>query len=122
MAVVNELIQERVREVVGALARQGPIRAAYLFGSQVAGTPDQFSDFDIAAFVEEFGRWDLRRRTRTAVEVQTQFGDDIELHFLPAEFLDNPPPASFAAYVLSHGVLIELGDTESTESTAHRKI
>jgi predicted nucleotidyltransferase len=108
MAVINDLIQKRAREAVKIVARQAHVRAAYLFGSHVEGTADRFSDIDIAAFVEGTEQWDIRRRARAAVEAQKQVGSDIEIHLFPAELLDNPPAASFAAYIQAHGVPVEI--------------
>ena len=67
MAIVNDLIQQRARRAVQVIAQQAPVRAAYLFGSQVEGTADEFSDIDIAAFVDGAGQWDLRRRVRASM-------------------------------------------------------
>ena len=107
MAVINDLIQKRAREAVKVVARQAHVRAAYLFSSHVEGTAGRFSDIDIAAFVDGAEQWDIRRRARVAVEAQIKVGSDIELHLFPAQLLENPPAASFAAYIKTHGVPIE---------------
>lgn len=106
MAVINEIIRERARKAVELVSGYGAVRAAFLFGSQVNGHADEFSDIDIAAFIEGLGEWDLDRRVRVSVEVQKRIGDDVELHLFPAETMDNPLPASFAEYVKSNGVRI----------------
>ena len=97
-----------MQAAIRVIERQAPVRAAYLFGSHAEGAADRFGDVDIAAFVEGAGQWDLKRRVRVTVEVQKQFGDDVELHFFAAELLQNAPAASFAAYVQTHGVRIDL--------------
>lgn len=104
MAVVDDVILRRAQAAVSVLAQHAPVRAAYLFGSHAEGTADRFSDIDVAAFIEGAGQWDLRRRVHAGTEAQKQVGDDIEIHILAAELLDDPPTASFAAYVRSHGV------------------
>ena len=98
MAKLNPLIARRAQEAVRALRQEAQVRAAYIFGSQIAGTADRLSDIDIAAFIEGLERWDLRQRAQVAVRVQKQAGDEVELHFLPAEALTNPPPASLADF------------------------
>ena len=108
MAIINDLIQQRVRQAVAVVAQEAPVRAAYLFGSQVEGTADEFSDIDIAAFVEGAEQWDMPQRVRIGVDTQRQVGDDIEMHFFSAELLKNPPAASFAAYIQRHGAIIEM--------------
>lgn len=112
MAVVNDLIQQRARRAVEVVAQQASVRAAYIFGSLAEGTADEFSDIDIAAFVEGAGQWDIQRRTRAAIEAQKQVGDDIEMHFFPASSYENPPRASFAQYILSHGVPLDIDGIE----------
>ncbi|MGA2062085.1 MAG: nucleotidyltransferase domain-containing protein [Thermoguttaceae bacterium] len=104
MAIVNDLIKEKAQEAIDAVARRVRVRAGYLFGSHVDGAADELSDIDVAAFVEDAERLDLQQRVRIGVEVRKHSGDEVEIHFFPAEFLDHPPIASFAAYVLEHGV------------------
>jgi len=113
MAIVNDLIQQRAGRAVEIVAQQAAVRAAYLFGSQAEGTADELSDIDIAAFVEGAEQWDLPRRVSIGVEAQKQVGDDIEIHFFSAELLEEPPAASFAAYILTHGVLIDKGESDT---------
>ncbi len=108
MAVIDDLILRRARAALEVIARQARVRAAFLFGSHVEGRADEFSDIDIAAFVEGAEQWDLTRHVEAAVEARKQVGYDIELHFFAAELLDEAPKASFAAYVQSHGVPIEI--------------
>ena len=108
MAVIDDLIFRRARAALEVIARKARVRAAFLFGSHVEGKADEFSDIDIAAFVEGAGRWDLTGRVRAGVEAQREIGDDIELHFFAAELLHDAPKASFAAYVQSHGVQIDI--------------
>ena len=106
MAVAKDLIRERARAAIEAVNRKAQVRAAYLFGSQVTGTADADSDIDIAAFLENGERLGLQQRVRLGIEVREQAGDDIEVHFFPAESLYHPPAASFAAYVVEHGIAI----------------
>lgn len=108
MVVLNAVIEKRARAAVAVLSRQAPVRAAYVFGSQVDGQADRWSDIDIAAFVEGMERWDLQRRAHAAVRVQRNVGDDIELHRFPAHYSAHPPVASFASYILRHGIRIAL--------------
>lgn len=108
MAVVDAVTEQRIRQAIEVLSRYTRVRAAYLFGSQVDGKPDEFSDIDIAAFIDNLEGWDFWRRAEIAVLVQKEIGDDIELHFFPAEALTHAEPASFAAYILHHGIPVAL--------------
>ncbi len=104
MAQLDSAIEERARAAVVSLSRFAKVTAAYLFGSQVEGRADQWSDIDLAVFVEGVEAWTLHDRARIAARVQKEAGDDIELHFFPAQALQHHHNASFAAWVLDHGV------------------
>lgn len=108
MAAIDGSVKERSRFAVGILGSLGRVRAAFLFGSQASGNATPWSDIDIAAFVEGVERWDIRQRARAMVLVQRAAGTDIEMHLLPASSLSTAAAGSFAAYVLRHGVPIEL--------------
>jgi predicted nucleotidyltransferase len=104
MAQLDIAVEQRARTAVACLSQYAPVAAAYLFGSQVEGKADQWSDIDLAVFVEGAEAWDLTDRARIAARVQKEAGDDIELHFFSAESLQRHHQASFAAWVLGHGV------------------
>jgi predicted nucleotidyltransferase len=104
MAELDITVEQRARLAVTSLSRFAPVVAAYLFGSQVEGRADQWSDIDLAVFVEGLKAWDLCDRARIAAQVQREAGDEIELHFFPAEALQHRHSASFAAWVLDHGI------------------
>jgi predicted nucleotidyltransferase len=104
MVTISDAIINRSRDALAVLSRFGQIRAAYLFGSQAEGRADRWSDIDIAAFIEGVEDWDIRQRAKTMARVQRECGADIEVHLFAASACDNPPPASFAAFILSHGV------------------
>ena len=104
MAQLDSTVERRARAAVSSLSRFAPVTAAYLFGSQVEGRADQWSDIDLAVFVEGLEAWDLHDRARIAAQVQAEAGDDIELHFFPTASLHHHQSASFASWVLNHGV------------------
>ncbi len=107
MAQVSTDVMSRALHAIHILRRHCDVARAYLFGSHVWGTPDEWSDIDVAAFVKDLESWDLRREVRTTVDVQREVGDRVELHLFPASVLPNPEPASFSELILRKGVLIE---------------
>ena len=113
MAVVDAAIADRATDAVRVIARWGRVRAAYLFGSQLQGNADQWSDIDIAVFVEGAEQWDFHRLSRACAAAQRQAGLDIEMHVFPESSYENPTRASFAQYILSHGVPLDIGGVES---------
>ena len=52
MAILDAELEGRALAATRTLARLGTIRAAYVFGSQVEGRADRWSDIDVAAFME----------------------------------------------------------------------
>jgi predicted nucleotidyltransferase len=108
MAQLDVVIEQRSKVAVAAVSRFGRVVRAYLFGSQVEGTADRWSDIDLAVFVEGVESWDMHHRARIAAQVQKTAGDDVEIHFLPAKALQERDDASFAAWVLTHGVEVQI--------------
>ncbi|MCX5646090.1 MAG: nucleotidyltransferase domain-containing protein [Phycisphaerae bacterium] len=88
------------------LARLGVVRAAYVFGSQVDGAADAWSDIDVAAFMEGIKHWDIRKRAEAMALVMEEAGSDVEAHLFPVSALENPAPGGFAEYILRYGTRI----------------
>jgi len=107
MARLSPVIKKRAADAVQVLAPHAKVCAVYVFGSHVDGTPDAYSDIDLAVFVQGIEGWDIFRRADITALVQREVGDDIELHYFPVQSLESPDPASFAAYVLGHGLRIQ---------------
>jgi predicted nucleotidyltransferase len=110
MALSSPLIEQRAVQALRVLALHMQVRAGYVFGSHVDGTPDAYSDIDLAVFVEGLEAWDIFQRADMTALVQGEVGDNIELHYFPAQALASSDPASFAAYVLHHGLLMTSGE------------
>ncbi|MBI4667019.1 MAG: nucleotidyltransferase domain-containing protein [Nitrospinae bacterium] len=108
MAVVSIEIEKRIKEAMLDLNRSSKVTAVYIFGSQINGTADEWSDVDIGVFAEGVENWDFERFTEEFVNVQIKYGHDLEPHFFPASVFDNPEPGSFAEFVKENGVRIDL--------------
>jgi predicted nucleotidyltransferase len=108
MAQLDVMMEQRIKVAVAAVLRFGRVVCSYLFGSQVEGTADRWSDIDVAVFVEGVESWDMHYHARVAAQVQKTAGDDVEIHFLPAKALQERDDASFAAWVLTHGVEVQI--------------
>jgi predicted nucleotidyltransferase len=106
MGTVDAAIESRALAAVKVLSRLGAVRAAYVFGSHVEGTPDQWSDIDVAVFMEGVEHWDIHQRAKAMALVMEKVGNDVEAHLFPVSSLNNPPRASFAQYILRHGICI----------------
>ena len=106
MGTLDPNIAGRALAAAKTLARLGVVRAAYVFGSHVEGTPDVWSDIDVAAFMEGVESWDIRQRATAMALVMEETGSDVEAHLFPASALDAPAPGGFAEYILQHGTRI----------------
>ena len=104
MVGIDAVIESRARRALEVLGRSLKIVAAYVFGSHVDGTSDQWSDIDIAVFAEGVENWDISKRAQTIARVQKEAGDDIEVHLFSTESLERSDPASFAGWILSRGI------------------
>jgi len=119
MVALDAEIRRRALAAALSLSKQGTMRAAYVFGSYVEGRADQWSDIDIAAFIEGVETWDLRRRARVMARVQKEAGFDIEAHLFPVSLLQNAEAGSFAAEVMRRGIRI-WGEDEDVTKEANR--
>lgn len=108
LATIDPEITHRALEAVRYMDRIRPVRAAYLFGSQVNGQADEWSDIDVALFVEGIEQWDLFQCARAMADIQRHAGLDVEAHLFPASAYENPELGSFSQYILKHGVLLDV--------------
>lgn len=74
-----------------------------LFGSQLTGEAHEHSDIDIAVFSPDVAGMGLMARVRLATELQLACGLELEPHFFPDTYLENPPEASFAKHIIETG-------------------
>lgn len=108
MAQHDAIIDKKAKAALASIAGFARIDKAYLFGSQVEGMADEWSDIDLAVFAEGVETWDIHKRARLMAKVQKEAGDDIEVHFIPAKALVENDRAGFASWVMSHGVELTL--------------
>ncbi len=103
MAIIPNLIKKRAKEAIKVLSERANVKMAYLFGSYVTGNFDEYSDVDVAVFIEDNEKWNLEHRAEMSAEVQSKVGDDIELHYFSSVVLDKLEPSSFASHIVNHG-------------------
>ena len=106
MAKLADHIRHKAVAAVQILNQHGSVRAAYVFGSQVDGQPDQWSDIDVAAFMDGIETWGIEQRAESMMRVQREVGMDVEAHLFPVSTLHTTDTASFASYMQRHGVCI----------------
>ena len=106
MGSVDTTIENRALAAVKVLSDLTAVRAAYVFGSHVEGTPDQWSDIDVGVFMEGIENWDIHQRATAMALVMEKVGSEVEAHLFNASALDNPARGSFAEYILRHGIRV----------------
>ena len=106
MGTVDTTVGNRALAAVKVLSGLSVVRAAYIFGSHVEGSPDQWSDIDVGVFMEGIEHWEIHRRATAMALVMEQVGSDVEAHLFDASAMENPPRGGFAEYILQHGTRI----------------
>ena len=106
MVVLCAEIKEKALVVSRILSHFGTVHAVYLFGSQVEGYADEWSDIDFAAFLDGVENWDMKKHAHIGAQVMVEAGSDVEVHLFPASSLESPERGSFAEYIIKHGVPI----------------
>jgi len=104
MVTLSASVEQRVRKAARILADKQSVAAVYVFGSQINGKPDKWSDIDVAVFVEGAEKMGLHQRAQLSAMIQREAGDDLELHFFTRDMFDHPAPASFARFVMANGI------------------
>ena len=94
MASLDAEVRRQALAAAQVLRRMTPVRAVYVFGSRVEGDAHQWSDIDVALFLDGIDDWDLSRRAQVMFQVQKEAGLDVE--------------GSFAAYIVAHGIRLPL--------------
>jgi len=96
-------IQKRAVRALALLDSEISVVRGYLFGSYVDGEADEYSDVDIAAFIDAGEKLILRRKVQLMSLVQQNVGDDIEVHLFPASALEGADTATFTSFIVRKG-------------------
>ncbi len=99
LADLEEIIERglaRVRERVR-------IEAAYLFGSQLTGDADEYSDIDLAVFTPDVDGLNFVERINLTSEIAVECDSRLQLHLYRSRALASARPTNFAGYVVAHG-------------------
>jgi predicted nucleotidyltransferase len=103
MVAVSSEVSARARMAAETMGRSAPLRAAYLFGSHADGRADEWSDIDVAVFLDGVESWDVARETQLILQTQKAVGYDVEPHVFSSLQLKSAEPGSFAAEVIRRG-------------------
>jgi len=94
-----------VTATVEELRRRLPVSAIVVYGSQVEGRADQWSDVDIAVFSPAVETMSLDDELDLLYEVHEAVGHDIDIRLFSDRSLEEAAtrPASFVAHILKTG-------------------
>ena len=107
-----EIVAENIRRFVDEVQHLYDVRAVYLFGSQVMGEQDKWSDIDLLVVSPDF-RADRQESRLALMRIARQIDARIEPHPMsPEDFNESNP----LAYEVKHkGIRISIGlDSEAT--------
>jgi len=102
-ATAPEAVAGQLEGAIAFLKGQIEVAAVMLFGSQVTGRTHEHSDIDIAVFSPDTVGLGLRGRANLAARLRLACGLELEPHFFPDTYLENPPEASFAKHIIETG-------------------
>ena len=97
------LVDGALEKALAFLQQRIRIEAAYLFGSQVEGTPHPDSDIDLAVFSPDVESMRFMERVRLGSELAMECHPDVELHLYSSDALANARPTNFVGHIIEHG-------------------
>jgi len=106
MAVLSPEVRRKACDATRVLDQLAAVQAAYVFGSQAEGRADEWSDIDVAAFMDGVETWGIEERANGMSRVWKEVGLDVEAHLFPSSALEHAEKGSFAEYILRHGVCV----------------
>mgnify|MGYP001614328719 CR=1 FL=1 len=96
-------LEETIEKALARTNQRIRIEAAYLFGSQLTGEADVYSDIDLAVFTPDVDDLNLVQRVHLTSEIAVGCDSRVELHLYPSKALANARPSNFAGYIVAHG-------------------
>lgn len=105
MAQRTTAADERVAHILEVVAGHVTVTAACLYGSQLAGATDEWSDIDLAIFCPEAETWSTWQRIDAQAAIKDEVGYDVDVRLYSDRWLEEVTrrPASFVAHVLRRG-------------------
>lgn len=71
----------------------------FIFGSFINGNFTEYSDIDIAIFLEDYEKYSLKDFAKSLFYIQNRISSRIELHFFPGK----QEPLTFSEYIRNTG-------------------
>lgn len=104
---IDQKIIRLSRKSIKLLKKRIPVEAAYIFGSQVTGKTDEWSDIDIAAFCPGIDDMRIEKKINLKVKVEMELGrTPVELHLYDSSRLKKARPTNIYGLILETGIQI----------------
>ncbi len=107
MARRAEEVASVVKQTIALVRSRIPVSRAFLFGSYLEGTADEYSDIDIAVFGQAADGMTFQEKVSFVVAIERQIKDSIDLHLFGAQSLAKARPTNFFGYICTHGKPID---------------
>ena len=107
MARRAEEVASVVKQTIALVRSRIPVSRAFLFGSYLEGTADEYSDIDIAVFSQAADGMTFQEKVSFVVAIERQIKDSIDLHLFGAQSLAKARPTNFFGYICTHGKPID---------------
>jgi predicted nucleotidyltransferase len=102
--VVNkETLNNIINQVVSDLRKRVRISAAFVFGSYAVGTPDKWSDIDLAIFSPDVTDWSIEQKAELSADIKLHCNSNVELHIFSADALIQARPTNFCGHIIETG-------------------
>lgn len=98
----NKKIMESIKKYIQEVSKHYKVKYVYLFGSFVKGKQTQYSDIDLALFLDELKGNRLNILEKLFV-LTKDINPDIEPHLFSAKEHQNFSDADFVAYIIKEG-------------------
>lgn len=104
MAEVDNLVLENVRQFLRLLIKNGiHVSKAYIYGSYATGSPNQWSDIDVAVVSPQIGTDRFEERIKLT-KIAIRIDDRIEpMPFNHKSFEENDP---LVQEIIAHGIFV----------------
>jgi predicted nucleotidyltransferase len=106
MAKGNVEIKRPIQEAIGFLNGHYKINEAILFGSQLSGKNDRWSDIDLAVISPDFNGKSYEEIINTFAELAVKFSSKVELHPYTPNDVKEARPTNFLGYILKNGKVV----------------
>jgi predicted nucleotidyltransferase len=95
-----------IAEFVALLSKAARVEAVILFGSYANGSPDEWSDIDIAVISPDFEGVEMSKRQRTISRATVEREPSLAPIGYPSSEYRNPGPHSFLREIIRTGKVV----------------